>query len=69
MDEADVVHVLEALGAAAAPEVVVEMEASLMVPHLGHGLVKTLLERLSGAEVLEVRISQDVSLGKFLLYH
>ena len=69
MDEADAMHGLRAMGAAAAPEVVVEMEASLMVPHLGHGLVKTVLERLSGAEVLEVRISQDMSLGKFLLYH
>ena len=69
LDEVDAMHGLRALGAAAAPEVVVEMEVSLMVPHLGHGLVKTLLERLSGAEVLEVRISQDLFLGKFLLYH
>ena len=37
-------HGLEALGAAVAPEVVVEMEAPSMVQHLGHGLVGTALE-------------------------
>ena len=45
-------HDLEALGAAAVPEVVVEMEALLMVQHLGHGLLGTVLGRLDGTEVL-----------------
>ena len=66
LDETDTVHGLGDLGAAAAPEVVVEMEASLMVPHLGHGLVETALELLNGVDVMEVRISQDVFLGQFL---
>ena len=39
---------LGALGAAAAPEVVVEMDAPLLVRHLVHGLVDTALERLNG---------------------
>ena len=60
------VHGLGALGAAAAPEVVVDIEFSLMVQHLGHGMVETALERLHGAEVLEVRMSRDVSLRQFL---
>ena len=34
LDEVDAVHGFEALGAAAAPEVVVQMEAPLMVRHL-----------------------------------
>ena len=55
LDEADVVHELEAMGAAAALEVVVDMEAPSMVGHLGHGLVGTALERLNGTEVLYVR--------------
>ena len=54
------------LGGADALEVVVEMEASSMVIHLGHGLVEMVLERFHGAEVLEVRMSQDVPLGQFL---
>ena len=66
MDEADAVHGLGALVDAAALEVVVEMEASSIVRHLGHGLVKTALERLDGAEVLKVWMSRDVSLGQFL---
>ena len=57
LDETDTVHGLGALGAAAAPEVVVYMEALSIVRHLGHGLVETLLEWLNGAEVLEVRMS------------
>ena len=64
--EVDAVHGLEALVAAAAPEVVVYMEASSMVRHMGHVLVETALERLNGAEVLEVRMSRDVILGQFL---
>ena len=52
LDEADLVHGLEALGGAANPEVVVEMEAPSMVRHLRHGLVGTVLERLNGTEVL-----------------
>ena len=36
LNEADAVHGLEALGAAAAPELVVEMEAPSMVQHMGH---------------------------------
>ena len=51
-DEADAVHGLEGMGAAAAPEVMLEMEAPSMVRHLGHGLVGTVLERLNGTEVL-----------------
>ena len=62
-------HGLGVLGAAAALEVVVDMEVSSMVQHMGHGLVETVLERLNGAEVLEVRMSQDVFLGQFLWYH
>ena len=45
------------LGAAAELEVVLDMEAPSMVRHLGHGLVDTVLERLNGAEVLEVQMS------------
>ena len=45
-------HDLEALGAVTVPEVVIEMEALLMVRHLGHGLLGALLERLNGTEVL-----------------
>ena len=52
LDEADAVHGLEALGAVAAPEVVVDMEALSMVRHLRHGLVGVVLERLNGTEVL-----------------
>ena len=52
LDEADVVHGLEVLGAAAASEVVVDMEAPSMVRHLGHGLVGTVLDRLNVVEVL-----------------
>ena len=52
MDEADAVHGSEALGSVVAPEVVIDMEATLMVRHLGHGLVGTVLERLNGTEVL-----------------
>ena len=52
MDETDSVHDLEALGAAAVPEVVVEMEALSMVRHLVHGLLGTVLGRLNGTEVL-----------------
>ena len=48
LDEEDAANGLEALGAAAAPEVVVEMESPSMVRHLGHGLVGTVLERLNG---------------------
>ena len=59
-------HGLGDLGSAAAPEVVVEMEASSMVRHLGHGLVDMTLERLNGAEVLEVRMYRHVFIGKFL---
>ena len=43
LHEADGVHGLGALGAAAAPEVVVEMEAPSTVRHLVHGLVETAL--------------------------
>ena len=39
LDEADAVHGLGALGAAATPEVVLDMELPLMVRYLGHGLV------------------------------
>ena len=59
-------HVLRVLGAAAAPEAVVDMEALSMVRHMGHGLVETALERLNGAEVLDVHMSRDVFLGQFL---
>ena len=52
MDEVDVVNWLEALGATAAPEVVVEMEAPSMVRYLRHELVGTVLDRLNGTEVL-----------------
>ena len=52
MDEANAVHGLEALGSAAAPEVGVEMEETSMVRHTVHGLVGTVLERLTGKEVL-----------------
>ena len=57
LDEADAVYGLGDLGAAAELEVVLDMEAPSMVRHLGHGLVDTVLERLNGAEVLEVRMS------------
>ena len=66
LDEAYTVHGLGALGAASEPEVVVDMEASSMVQNLGHGMVDMALERLHGAEVLEVRMYQDVSLGQLL---
>ena len=69
LDEADAVHGLEALGAVAAPEVVVDMEALSMVRHLRHGLVGVVLERLNGTEVIYIRTSWDVFLRKFLLYH
>ena len=49
-------HGLKVLGAAAAPEVVVYMEAPPMVRHLRHGMVETALDQLNGAEVLEVRM-------------
>ena len=68
-DEADAVHGLEALGAASAPEAVVDMEVRLIVQHLGHGMVGTVLERLNGTEVIYIRTSWDVFLRKFLLYH
>ena len=45
MDEADAVDGLGVLGSAAKVEVVVDMEASSMVQHLGNGLVETALER------------------------
>ena len=48
LDEADVMHGLEALRDEAAPVVVVEMESPKMVRHLGYGLVGTILERLNG---------------------
>ena len=66
LDEADAVHGLGALGAAVVPEVVVDMETPYMVRHLGHGLVETALERLNGAEVLDMRMSRDVFLGQLL---
>ena len=66
LDEADVVHRLEALGAAAAPEVVVEMGALSMVRHLGYGLLGTVLEQLNGTEVLWVCTSRDVFIQQFL---
>ena len=50
-------HGLGELGAAAATEVIVDMEASLMVLYLGHGLAETALGQLNGAEVVEVRMS------------
>ena len=56
LDKSEAVQGLGELGAAAVLEVVVYMEASLIVKHLGHRLVETALERLHGAEVLEVRI-------------
>ena len=52
MDEAYAVHGLETLVTAAAPEVMVDMEAPSMVQHLGDGLVGTVLERLNGMEVM-----------------
>ena len=52
LDEADAVHGLKVLGAAAAPEVVVYMEAPPMVRHLRHGMVGTALERLNVTEML-----------------
>ena len=52
MDGLDAVHWFEALGAAAAPDVVVEMEAPSMVRYLRHELVGTVLGRLNGTEVL-----------------
>ena len=45
-------HELGALVSEVAPEVVVEMEASSMVRHMGHGLVETAFDRLNGVEVL-----------------
>ena len=59
-------HGLVVLGALAAPEVVVDMEAPSMVRHMGHGLVETALERLNVEEMLEVRMSRDVFLGQLL---
>ena len=59
-------HGLGALGNAAAPELVVEIEAPSMVQYLGHRLVETAFERLNGGEVLEVRIYLYVFLGQFL---
>ena len=64
--EADSVHGLGELGSLAAPEVVVYMEAPSMVQHMGHVLVETALERLNGAEVLEVWMYRDMFLGQFL---
>ena len=66
MYEADAEQGLESLGTAAALEVVVEMEALSIAKNKGHCLVERELERLHWAEVLEVRMSQDVSLGQFL---
>ena len=66
MDEAESAQWLGALGDASALKVVVDMEVSLMARNMGHGPVETALERLHGAEVLEVRMSLDVSLGQFL---
>ena len=43
LHEADGLHGLGALGAVAAPEVVIEMEALSRVRHLVHGLVETAL--------------------------
>ena len=43
LDGEDAVHGLEALLAAAAPEMVVEMGAPSMVQHLGHVQVGTML--------------------------
>ena len=57
LEEAEAVLGLGSMGAAAALEVVVDIEVSSMVKHLGHGLVETALELLHGAEVLEVRMS------------
>ena len=52
LDEADAVHGLDALGSAAALEVVVEMEAPSMVRYMQHGMVGTMSDRLNGAEML-----------------
>ena len=66
LEEAEAVQGLGELGDADALEVVVEMEASSMVRHMGHGMVEMVLERFHGAEVLEVWMSQDVPLGQLL---
>ena len=58
-------HGLGAMGDVAAPDVVVEMEASSMMQHLKHGLVETELERLNGAEMLKVQMYREVFLGNF----
>ena len=52
LDGEDLVHGLEALGGAANPEVVVEMEAPSMVRYMQHGMVGTMSDRLNGAEML-----------------
>ena len=57
LDEIDAVHGLGALVATDAPGVVIEMEVPSIVRHMGHGLVEIALERLNGAEALEVWIS------------
>ena len=46
------VHRLKVLGDTAAPEVMVDMEALLMVQHMVYGMVGTMLEWLNGTEVL-----------------
>ena len=66
LDEAESDNGLGELVAAAALEVVVDTEVSSMAQHMGHGPVETRLERLYGADVMEVRISQDLSLGQLL---
>ena len=66
LEEVDVVQGLGELGDAAGLELVVDMEAPLIVQHLVHGLVETALERLHGAKVLEVRMSRYVPLGQLL---
>ena len=53
-------------GGAAAPEVVVEMEAPSKVRHMGNGMAETELDSLNRAVVLEVWMSRDVFIGKFL---
>ena len=57
LEEEEAVQGLGSMGDAAALEVVVYMEVSSMVQHLGHGMVETAMELLHGAEVLEVRMS------------
>ena len=61
-EEAEAVQGLGSMGAAAALEVVVYMEVSSMVQHLGHGMLGTVLEWLNGTEVLYVHTSRDVFL-------